>query len=76
MQCERARGSWKDQYRVNVLCIVDQDHQRCAIGLWVTTPKMEQHLSPIAGKWKKKFLSEIKKNEIKKPKYSKNYRSR
>ena len=29
--CGTARGSWKDGWTVNLLCIVDQDHQRKAI---------------------------------------------
>ena len=31
MQCERAQGSWKDGQKVNVLCIINQNHQRWAI---------------------------------------------
>ena len=29
--CERAWGSWKDGKKVNLLCVVDQDHQRWGI---------------------------------------------
>ena len=39
------------------------------------TPKMEQHLSPILGKWKRK-LFELKKNESKTLKSFQNYYSR
>ena len=31
MQCEKARGSLKDRQKVNVLCIVDQDHQKSVV---------------------------------------------
>ena len=39
------------------------------------TPKMEQHLSPILGKWKRE-LFELKKNESKTRKSFQNYYSR
>ena len=39
------------------------------------TPKMEQHLSPILGKWNRK-LFELKKNESKTLKSFQNYYSR
>ena len=35
-QYERILGSWKDRLDINVLCIVDQDHQRTVI---VVDPK-------------------------------------
>ena len=33
LQYERAWRYWKDGYEVNVLCIVDQDHQRPMIAV-------------------------------------------
>ena len=31
LQCDRARGGRKDGYKMDVLCIVDQDHWGCPI---------------------------------------------
>ena len=31
LKCERALGSWKDEYKLKILCIVGQDDQRCVI---------------------------------------------
>ena len=65
-------------YKVNVLYIVDQAHQRCVIvkafsrwlthDPWITTPKMKQGLSPISGKRKRKLFFENlrKQKKIKK----------
>ena len=76
-------------YKVNVLYIVDQAHQRCVIvkkfsrqlthNPWITTPKTKQRLSPISGKRKGKSLFEnLKKRKklkklVKQKKQSSNY---
>ena len=31
LECEGAWGNWKDKYKVNVLCIANQNHERWAI---------------------------------------------
>ena len=33
LQCERSRRSWKDGHKVNVLCIIDQEYQRCTLAV-------------------------------------------
>ena len=41
LQCDRARGGWKDGYKMDALCIVDQDHWGC--------PIVKDHSSPFKG---------------------------
>ena len=79
-------------YKVNVLYIVDQAHQRCVIvktfsrqlthNPWITTPKTKQRLSPISGKRKGKlFFENLRKRKklkklVKQKKQSSNYNER
>ena len=57
LQGEIAQRKWKDGYKVNVFCIVDQDHQRQLVNDKPTTyglryQKWSNTLSPIWGKRK------------------------